>query len=81
MVETEIVDIDDRVDPDADLHQRLIARRDVQQQDLFLARRVQRFGRRRGSEDLPIGLGRQHPERAIAQAVELRGRLEDAIES
>src|SRR5258707_204060 len=46
----EVVDIDDRVDPDAHLDQRLAVGRDVDQENLFLARRVLRRRRRRAGQ-------------------------------
>ena len=76
----EVVDVQDRVDPDAHLDQRLVAGSDVHQKNLFVARRVLRSWRRRARESVAVRLSGQqvasrHGERhAAGPSIERRDR-------
>src|SRR5713101_8520786 len=76
-VVTEVVNVKDRVDPNAHFHQRLVTGSDIHQKNLFMARRVLRSWRRCARESIAVRLRRQQSHLAMANAMQLGRRSKD----
>jgi hypothetical protein len=77
----EVVEIQDGVDPDPNLHQGLRRRSEIDQQYLLLARRV--FGLRRcsGRKRVAVFLRGQQAQISVPQSVQLCARREHLLEA